>query len=58
MIPGPLYEGAGTPKGVTGGVSCRLMHTPSVKNQRFLPPPSKREARAQLRRIIYQEKSL
>ena len=42
---GAPFGGAGTAQAVTEGVLFHWQDTPSVKNQRFLPPPSKREAR-------------
>ena len=42
---GAPFGGAGTAQAVTEGVLFHWQDTPSVKNQRFLPPPSKRKAR-------------
>ena len=51
-IRAPILRGLGSPFGgavtalaVTERVLFHWQDTPSVKNQRFLPPPSKREAR-------------
>ena len=43
---GSLFEGAGTAKAVTEGVSYRNFYTPPVKNQKIFDCPLKEGAKA------------